>query len=146
MPDPMANDAISEVRVFIVDKNQTFLRVTTNLLERQCGFVVLGDVCMGDEVLAQIQRRRPHVILVSLDSANEGGLRTISHLRILMPEVATIALSMLGGEACRRAALLAGADDFVSKATLTTDLVPAIRRVVCARCPRERRGPSRRAP
>jgi len=48
----------------------------------------------------------------------------------VLPGVGTIALTLLEGNAYRQAALAAGADDIVRKAELTTDLPPAIRRVM----------------
>ena len=49
-----------------------------------------------------------------------------------MPEVGIIALTVLSTNGYREAAISAGADDFVPKANLNTDLLPAIRRVACA--------------
>jgi len=46
--------------------------------------------------------------------------------------VGIIALSLLEGNAYRQAAMAAGADDLVRKGELTTDLLPAIRRVTRA--------------
>jgi len=57
------------------------------------------------------------------------GLETIPRLRAMLPEVSIIALTLLDAKVYRQAALAAGADDFVPKANLSTDLLPAIRRV-----------------
>jgi len=69
------------------------------------------------------------VILIGLDTP---GLETISRLRKVLTGVGIIALTLLEGNAYRRAALTAGADDLVPKAELTTELLPAIRRVTQA--------------
>jgi DNA-binding response OmpR family regulator len=61
---------------------------------------------------------------------------TFLRLRNVLPDVGIIALAMLKGNAYRQAALAAGADDVVRKAALTTDLLPAIRRVTQAKRPR----------
>ena len=47
----------------------------------------------------------------------------------MTPNVGIIALTVLEGDAYRRAVLAAGADDLVYKAELVTDLLPAIQRV-----------------
>jgi DNA-binding NarL/FixJ family response regulator len=52
-----------------------------------------------------------------------------SLLRKGMPGVGIIALTLLNGNVYRRAAMAAGADDLVRKAELSTNLLPAIRRV-----------------
>lgn len=53
-------------------------------------------------------------------------------LRKALPETAIIVLSIVEPDAYRGHALAAGADDFVSKDTLHTDLMPALRRIVQA--------------
>jgi DNA-binding NarL/FixJ family response regulator len=50
----------------------------------------------------------------------------------VLPEVGIIALTVLGTNSYRQAALAAGANDFVPKASLDTDLLLAIRRVAQA--------------
>jgi len=56
----------------------------------------------------------------------------------MLPKVGIIALTVLDTNGYRQAALAAGADDFVAKASLDTDLLPAIRRVAQADPSRQR--------
>ena len=80
--------------------------------------------------MVQVQDLGPQLIPVSLERP---GLKTISRLRKVLPGVGIIALTLLEGNAYRQAAMVAGADDLVRKAELTTDLLPAIRRVTQAK-------------
>lgn len=59
------------------------------------------------------------------------GLELVPRLHAIWPDVGIIILTLHDEDAYRQAALAAGADNFVPKRTLTTDLLPAIRR--CAR-------------
>jgi DNA-binding NarL/FixJ family response regulator len=115
-----------KIRVLVVDDNEAFLRVATDFLQRHDELIVVGAICGGEEALAQVQDLQPQVILIGLDTP---GLETISRLRKVLPGVGIIALTLLEGNAYRQAALAAGADDLVLKAELTTELLPAIRRV-----------------
>jgi DNA-binding NarL/FixJ family response regulator len=119
----------SLLRVLLVDDNEAFRRVATDFLQRQRELIVVGAMRGGEGVLAQAQDLGPQVILIGLDRP---GLEIISHLRKVLPGVGIIALTLLEGDAYRQAALAAGADDLVRKAELTTDLLPAIRRVTQA--------------
>jgi DNA-binding NarL/FixJ family response regulator len=130
MRQPTPSDAGNGVRVLLMDKNKPFLRTATNLLQRENGLVVLDDVGEGEEALSLTQRLQPQVVLVGLDTPGQMGLKTILRLRRMMPELTIIALSMVSGEACRRAALAAGADEFVPKRSLNNDLLPAIQRAM----------------
>jgi CheY-like chemotaxis protein len=91
--------------------------------------LAVGAIYGGKEALAQTQDLQPQVVLVGLEMP---GLETISRPRNMLPDVGIIALTLLKGNAYRQAAMAAGADDVVRKAELTTELLPAIRRVTQA--------------
>jgi two-component system NarL family response regulator len=118
-----------KIRVLLVDDNEPFRHVATDFLQRQHELTVVGAICWGEEALAQVQDLQPQVILIGLDTP---GLKTISRLRNMLPDVGIIALTLLEGNAYWQAVMAAGADDVVRKAELTTDLLPAIRRVTQA--------------
>jgi DNA-binding NarL/FixJ family response regulator len=118
-----------KIRVLLVDDNEPFLHVATDFLQRQHELTVVGAICGGEEALAQAQDLQPQVILIGLERP---GLETVTRLRNMLPGVGIIALTLLEGNAYRQAALAAGADDLVPKARLTSELLPAIRRVTQA--------------
>jgi DNA-binding NarL/FixJ family response regulator len=118
-----------KIRVLLVDDHEPFLRVATDFLQRHHELAVVGALHGGQEALAQTQDLRPHVILIDLNMPGLSGLETISRLRAMLPEVGIIVLTLLDVNTYQQPALAAGADDFVRKAKLTTDLLPAIRRV-----------------
>jgi len=57
---------------------------------------------------------------------------TFLRLRNMLLGVGIIALTLLNSNAYRQAMMAAGADDVLRKAALTTELLPAIRRVTQA--------------
>ena len=125
---------MSPISVLVVDDNPTFLRILINFLREQNhnGLVVVAAAGGGEEALAKAQALQPRVVLLDLRMPGLSGLETIPRLRCTLPDVAIIALTLQESNGYRQAALAAGADEFVSKATLTTDLLPAIRRVMQA--------------
>lgn len=137
MPNPTRREVRGEIHVLLVDDNPTFLRVLMRFLQEHCQdeVVVVGTAGGGEEALARAQELRPHVILLDLGLPDLPGLEALPRLRSMVPDVRIIALTLLEPHSYREAALAAGADDFVSKATLYTDLLPAIRRVMQAERP-----------
>ena len=129
MRQPTPSDAGKPVRVLLVDANRDFVQIAITLLRRHPAVAVVGGGA-GEAALTRIPRLRPQVVLVGLDTPGQQGLKTIARLRTLAPDLTIIALSMVSGEACRRAALAAGADAFVPKRTLASDLLPAIQRAM----------------
>lgn len=123
----------SEIRVMLVDDHEIFLQAVVEYLERHQEVIVVGTALSGEEALAQAQGLQPDVILVDLDMPGLSGLETIAGLRAILPEAGLVVLSLLDVSIYRRPALAAGAHDFVSKSTLSKDLLPAIRRTAEAR-------------
>jgi DNA-binding NarL/FixJ family response regulator len=117
------------ISVLLVDDNPGFLRIATRFLEQHDDVVVVGAAGGGEEALALAQDLEPDIVLVDLAMPGLSGLETIPRLRAMLPGVGIIALTMLDTNSYRQAALAAEANDFVPKASLDTDLVPAIRRV-----------------
>lgn len=118
--------------VMLVDDERTFLRIETLFLETHYRneIHVVGTAGSGEECLAQAQLLAPEVILIDLNMPGLSGLNTIPLLRIMFPEMRIIAMTLNDSETSRRAVLAAGGNELVSKATMSTDLVPAIRRVM----------------
>jgi two-component system nitrate/nitrite response regulator NarL len=137
MSNPTDVQEAIRIRVLLVDDHEPFLRVATEFLQRHHELVVVGAARGGEEALAQAQDLRPQVVLLDLNMPGLSGLDTIPRLRAMLPEVGIIALTLLDVNTYRQPALVAGADDFVSKANLTTDLLPAVRRVTQTVRPRQ---------
>ncbi len=126
------------IRVMLVDDNPTFLHIATSFLKEHYRdeLEIVGTARAGEEALVQVRHLRPHVVLMDLAMPGMGGLEAIRCLNVLRPGVGIIALTLLGDAGYREAALAAGADEFVSKQAMITDLLPAIRRVAHARIAR----------
>lgn len=121
------------ISVLLVDDSSLFVHAATRFLQEQSEIVVVGAASRGEEALMQAQRLQPKVVLIDLNMPGLSGLKAIPLLRERLPDAGIIVLTLQDMDAYRQAALSAGADDFVSKATLVADLLPAIRRVVEAR-------------
>jgi DNA-binding NarL/FixJ family response regulator len=71
-------------------------------------------------------RLQPDVAIVDLSLGRERGLDWLRALRAQCPDLKVIALSVHDEPNVRRAALEAGANAFVLKRALATDLLPAV--------------------
>ncbi len=119
------------VRVLLVDDNLTFLRIAARFLERELDWItVVGTATGGGEALAKAGHLLPEIVLLDLMMPDMNGLEVIPRLRALLPEVHIVALTLLDTSCYRLAALSAGADAFIAKAAMSTDLLPAIQQVV----------------
>jgi len=120
---------VDPISVLLVDDNPVFLSIAARFLRACDDLVVLGAADGGQEALAKAWRLRPQVVLLDLRMPDLPGLEVIPLLRAILPQVGIVVLTLLDGNSYREAALAADADEFVSKAFMDTDLLPAIRRV-----------------
>ncbi len=125
-------DRHHKTSLMLVDDEPTFLRIASLFLEthHKNEVELVGTANSGEECLAKAQVLAPEVVLLDLNMPGLSGLQTIPLLRIMYPEMRIIALTLNDDETYRKAVLAAGGNDLVSKATMNTDLIPAIRRVM----------------
>jgi DNA-binding NarL/FixJ family response regulator len=128
------------ISVLLVDDNPAFLRIATRFLQEHDDVAVVGAAGGGEEALALAEDLEPDIVLIDLAMPGLSGLETIPRLRAMLPAGGIIALTMLDTNSYWQAALAAGADDFVPKVSLDTDLLPAIRRVAQADPARQKGG------
>lgn len=120
------------ISILLVDDNQNFLRAEKHFLERKKSVKILGEVCEGRKVLAQVESLQPQVILLDLAMPEVTGLQLLPKLRSRYPAIGVVALTVMDTAVYREASRLAGADAFLSKSRLSTELVPTIRLVAAA--------------
>ena len=123
------------VSVLVVDDNPIFRRILTRFLEERSKFevIVVGSAEGGEKALEKAPTLRPQVILVDLAMPDMHGLDLVPRLRSLLPEVIIIVLTLMDPACYGEVVKAAGADAFVSKATLESDLLPTIWRLVPGR-------------
>jgi DNA-binding NarL/FixJ family response regulator len=117
--------------VLLADRHHDLAEGVRGLLETEFGTVVM----VADEVslLEAASRLRPEMVVVDLSLVRESGLGWLKELRRRCPDAGLIVISLHDAPNVRRAAIEAGADDFVLKAAIATDLLPTVARVREAR-------------
>lgn len=110
--------------VLLADRHHGLTEGVRGLLETAFGSVVM----VADEasLLEGAGRLLPDVAVVDLSLAKESGLGWLRALRQRCPGLKVIVLSVHDEQSVRRAAMDAGADAFVLKRAIATDLLPAV--------------------
>ena len=131
MAKPIETGEKLGVRVLLADASLTFRHVTARFLCERSSAVVVGALGEGEDVLAKAQDLQPEIVLIDpfMPMANKPGLEAVSRLRAALPQTGIIVLTLVNADGYREAALAAGADDFVPKTAVYTDLLPVIQRV-----------------
>jgi len=110
--------------VLLADRHHGLAEGVRRLLETAFETVVM----VADEasLLEGAVRLRPEVAVVDLSLGPENNLNWLRALRVHSAELGLIVLSVHDEDAVRRAAMEAGADAFVLKRAVATDLLPAV--------------------
>jgi len=116
--------------VLVADRHHELTDGVRRLLESAFGTVVM--VADAASLLEGAGRMQPEVAIVDLSLSREGGLAWLTAIRARCPGLMVIVLSVHDEQAVRRAVLAAGADEFVLKRRLATDLLPAVARLRAA--------------
>ncbi len=115
------------IPVMLVDDNPTFLKITREFLDSNPDIKVIGTANGGEEALTKIEGVSPQIVLVDLAMPGISGTDTIALLRLKRRDLRIIALTVMNTYSFRQAALEAGADVFIPKANMRTELLPALR-------------------
>jgi len=122
VPMRMSNHTVN--CVLLADRHHGLTEGVRGLLETAFDAVVMvADVT---SLFESAERLKPTVAVVDVSIARAEGLQWLSRLRSRCPDVKLIVLSVHDEPAVCGAALEAGADAFVLKRSIATDLLPAI--------------------
>ncbi|MBW2242303.1 MAG: response regulator transcription factor [Deltaproteobacteria bacterium] len=100
------------------------------LLEAEDDIEVFSEASDGREVLEEVEKHRPQVVILDISMPNLGGLETLERLRNVHPDVKVILLSVHADPPYIQSAVNLGADGYVLKNGRVNEVVTAVRAVV----------------
>ncbi|OPX11047.1 response regulator transcription factor [Gordonia sp. i37] len=117
------------ISIVVVDDHPVVRDGIRGMLEREPGMSVIGEAADGAEALTTIARLHPDVVLMDLRMPELDGVGAIRVLRAENPDAPRIlVLTTYDTDTDIRAAVDAGADGYLLKATPRADLIAAVRR------------------
>lgn len=101
--------------IFIVEDHEVLREVYSKYLECAGPFHVCGTAESAEEALRLLPDLQPDAVLIDISLPGMSGLELVEHILERWPELPTIVVSGHDNSQYRRAALKAGARDFVTK-------------------------------
>src|SRR5580704_12524129 len=117
------------IRILIVDDHEVVRRGVCSLLLLEKGIEVCGEAVDGQDAIVKARELRPDIITMDVSMPNMNGLEATREIRRIMPDVHILVLSQHDVPEMVQQALNAGANGFVVKSALSTDLVAALEKV-----------------
>jgi two-component system, NarL family, nitrate/nitrite response regulator NarL len=124
---------MQRTRILLADDHEAVRAAIRNLLRRVPEYEVCGEAVDGKEAIKKTKGLRPDVILLDISFPDMSGLEVAPVIRKEVPDCGILVVSQHDPEHMKPRALRAGAHGFVSKASLSKDLLAAIRALVASR-------------
>ena len=119
----------SPIRILTVDDHPLVREGIAGLVGVQPDMTLVGEATNGREAIQQFRAHRPDVTLMDLQMPEMNGLDALMAIRTEFPEARIIVLTTYEGDAQILRAVKAGAQGYLLKNTLHSDLLRTIRAV-----------------
>ena len=116
------------MRILVVDDHQIVRRGVRSLLESS-GLDVCGEGVDGRDAIQKALDLKPDAIVMDVSMPNTNGLDATREIKRLLPDVQIIMLSQHDSPEMKRQAFAAGAQGYVAKSAVSTDLLGALGRI-----------------
>ena len=116
-------------RILIVDDHEMVRRGVRSVLSRENAVEVCGEAVDGRDAIAKASELRPDVVVTDISMPNLNGLEATREIRRILPDACILILSQHDLPEMMRQARQAGANGYVLKSALATDLVAALKKV-----------------
>jgi DNA-binding NarL/FixJ family response regulator len=118
------------IKVLIADDHAILRAGLKHILAEYADIEVAGEAANGHEVLARVQEACDwSVILLDMSMPGKSGIELIKQLKLVVPKLPILILSMHKEDVYAVRALKAGASGYLCKDNADDQLVPALRKV-----------------
>jgi DNA-binding NarL/FixJ family response regulator len=122
------------ISVLVADDHGVVREGVRRVLENERDIRVCGEAADGEEVLAQIERHRPDVVVLDISMPGLSGLEALERVRARHPETKIVLLSFRADAPLIQTAVSLGADGYLLKSARGEEILSAIREVVRGGC------------
>jgi len=123
---------LHRIRVLVADDHEAFLAATARLLEAEYDVVkTVGD---GQALIDEAARLGPEVLVLDISMPVLNGIEAARQLKAAGSRAKVVFLTVHEHPDYVRAALAAGAQGYVVKCRLASDLLLALREALAGRC------------
>lgn len=120
-------------RIFILDDHPLFREGLAELIQQQPDLDVCGESEDARSALDRIEAIKPDLVIADISLKGMDGIEFTKHLRMRLPALPVLVLSMHDESLYSERALRSGAKGYIMKAAPSEEFFQAIRRVLAGR-------------
>ena len=117
------------VKLFIVDDHPVFRAGLKTILLKERDFSIIEEAQSGLEAIDKLNRIAPDIIVMDINMPGKDGIEVTREIKKYYPNIKILLLTMHSDEAYLKEGLEAGAQGYVLKRAVDTELITAIRMV-----------------
>jgi DNA-binding NarL/FixJ family response regulator len=117
------------IRVAIADDHMVVRQGLRQILSEAEGFWIAGEATNGGETMKLAREEKIDVLILDMSMPGLSGIRLIVQIKSELPQLTILVLSMHTEEQYAVRAIKAGASGYLTKESISTELVSAVRKV-----------------
>lgn len=117
------------IRVAIADDHMVVRQGLKQILNESAGFQLIGEAANGHEVMNLVREHEIDVLILDLSMPGRNGIELIARVKSEKPKLPVLVLSMHNEEQYAVRAIKAGAAGYLTKGSVSDELIAAVRKV-----------------
>jgi two-component system, NarL family, response regulator NreC len=120
---------VSPYRIVLADDHVLFRQGIKNILQKDKGLEVIGEAGDGLKLLELLNKATPDMIILDISMPNLRGIEATWEIKMILPQVKVLILSMHKDKEFVYSAISAGAEGYLLKEDADTELFAAIDKI-----------------
>ena len=121
------------IKVFIADDHALIREGIKKLLDPEGDVKIVGETSNPFEVIDQIKKSNCDILILDLSMPGKSGLDILKEIKIVLPKVKVLIMTMMPEDQFAKRTLKAGASGYITKDRAADELLLAIRKVAAGK-------------
>jgi len=120
---------VNPYRIILADDHSLFRQGIRTILEKDRGIEVIAEAGDGLKLLELLKQMTPDMVILDISMPNLRGIEATREIKMILPDVKVLILSMHKDREYMYSAISAGAEGYLLKEDADTDLFAAIEKI-----------------
>lgn len=117
------------IKIVIADDHPFIREGIKKVIDGKIDLEIIGEAENGNELLSILEEKTPNIVVLDITMPGKSGLELLKELNSLYPKLPVLILSIHSEERFAIRALKAGAYGYLTKKSISDELIKAIRKI-----------------